>query len=88
MIALRFLDIEADILDSFGQIEIQHFPRRIHALLREHRNDMKWHVFALQHADTGDGFIERAATCSGDAVGIVQMLWSIDTDTNPDIPLS
>ena len=86
MLTFRFLDIEADILDAFGDIEIQELLRRLHALLRQHRDDVKRHALPLQHAKAGKGLIERAAAGTGQPMSVIESPWSIDTHTDADIP--
>jgi hypothetical protein len=61
MSALRFLDIEADVFDPFREVEIQHFLRCIHSLLRQNRDNMERNLLSTQQANGLDCSIERAA---------------------------
>src|SRR5271169_5290450 len=87
MIALGFLDVEANILDPFGKIEFQHLLGRIHAVLGKHGDHVEWYVFAKQKANAGDGSIKRAATRARHAMGIVEAPGSVDADPQTNVPL-
>ena len=85
MIALGFLDVEADLLDPFRDIEIEHLPRRGHARRRQYRDHVERHPTPAQKPDTGDRPVERAAARSGHSVAVVQMPGAIDADPEIDL---
>src|SRR5580658_6474787 len=86
MIALRFLDIETNVVDALGEIEIQHLLRRLDALLRQNRDDVEGHSLLLQHVKAGNGLIESTPSRACHTMSIVQMLGSIDTHAHADVP--
>ena len=87
MIALGFLDIEADLLDPFRDIEIEHLLRRGHAGRRQYRDHMERHLAPAQKPDAGDRPVEGAAARPGHSVAVVQMPGAIDADPEIDLRL-
>src|SRR5271168_1609877 len=80
------LHIEANIFNPFGNIEIQQFLRRMHALFRKHGNDMEGNIPLAQKTNSRDRAIESPFAGSGHAVRIVETRRSIDTYTYANLP--
>ncbi len=85
MIPLALLDVEADPLDPFVHIKLEHLARRGQALRREHRDHMERHAMAAQPADAGNRPLEGAAPGARPPVDVVQRLRAVDADADADL---
>ena len=88
MIAFGFLDIKADLLDPFRDVEIEHFARCGHARPPTvPRSRGTAHSVPAQQADAGDRPIEGAAAGTCHSVLIVKMARAVDADPEIDLRL-
>ena len=87
VIAFGFLDIKADLLDPFLDIEVEHLAGCGHTGRTEYRDHMERHVVPAQQADAGDRPIEGAAAGSRQSVLVMKMARAIDADPEIDLRL-
>src|SRR6266513_4800111 len=85
MATLALLDIEADAVDPFRHIEIEHLARHGEAFRRQHRDHMERHAALAKPPNPGDCLLEGTMTGAAPAIDVVQPFWAVDADPDIDV---
>ena len=86
MVALGLLDVEADLVDAFGQVEVQELIGHRQAVARQHGDHVERHAVGPEASDTGQRLVERALAAARLAVPVMQRARPVDAHAHADIP--
>ena len=87
VVALGLLDIEADLVDALGKIELEQLFRLVEAGVRQDRNHMERHIVLAQAADAGDRLVECALAAAALAMKVMQFARPVEAHADTDVPV-